>query len=119
MPLSSSRYLVVLLTLVVMVGHLCDLPMEALADWHVHQGGHESTDHHGRDQADEIQSSCDPVDGIRPSGTVRADPGPSVSADRAALASMVVASVIPLPRYDSPGASRRQPLFLLHSSLLI
>jgi hypothetical protein len=119
MPL-APRHLVFVLTLLVLVGHVCELPIEAVVDWHIHESGHLSADRHSHDgQPDESQISCEPVLGVQPNGSVRADRGPSVFAERVSLASGVPVRVLAVPRYESNRPSRRPPLFVLHSSLLI
>jgi hypothetical protein len=115
-----SRYLVLALTLLLLLGHVCELPIEALVDWHVHEVGHESTGRHSHGhQTDESEISCDPVAGIARNGAVRSDCGLAESAERPSLARAVAVHVVSAARHESHGLSRRQPLFLLHSSLLI
>lgn len=118
---STSRSLVFVLTLLLLLGHACELPAIAEAVAHVHESGHHAPGHHSPDHdSDADQVSCDALVGIRSNTGGYLDLGPSLETlgvlpAAAAVPSQVAAA---LPR-ESTGPLRRPPLFLLHASLLI
>src|SRR5688572_5634195 len=102
MALAAPRYFVLVLTLFMLAGHVCELPIEAVVDWHIHEGGQASPDHHGHDRhTDEGQISCDPVVGIQPSGGVHVDRSPGVAAKPVSLERSSVVRIVAVARHES------------------
>ena len=123
---SPSRALIFVLTLLVLVGHACELPAFAEVFTHTHEGAHDSTQHHhSSDQhGDDDQASCDAADArlrrarARRTG-VRLQSRSLDACDGFSVARVVVSQVAAAPPRESSGLPRRLPLFLLHASLLI
>ena len=118
---STSRSLVFVLTVLLLLGHACELPVLAEALAHVHESGHHASGHHSPDDGpDAIEVSCDALVGIRSSTDRSPDLGPSLDTPGVlAVAGAVSAQVAAAPPRESTGPLRRPPLFLLHASLLI
>jgi hypothetical protein len=118
---STSRSLIFVLTLLLLLGHACELPAFAEVFAHTHESAHDSPPHHSPDHhGDDDQVSCDALVGIRSSTS--ASPGVSPNPD--AREALSVATVVPsrnaaAPPRESSGVPRWLPLFLLHASLLI
>lgn len=109
------------LTLLLWLGHACELPVLAEAFAHVHESGHHAPGHHSPDHdpaASEV--SCDAFVGIRSNAGGSPDLGPSLDTPGVlAVAGAVSAQVAAAPPQEPTGPLRRPPLFLLHASLLI
>ena len=118
---STSRSLVVVLTLLLLLGHACELPVLAEALAHVHESGHQAPGHHSPDHdPDANEVSCDALIGIRSSTGGSPDLGPSLdTAGVLAVAGAVSSRVAAAPPRESTGPLRRPPLFLLYASFLI
>lgn len=119
---SISRSLVFVLTVLLLLGHACELPAFAQAFAHTHEGAHESTHHHSSDHhhGDDGRLSCDAVVGLRS--------GPSASPvvvlgvdalDVPARITVLPSQIAAAPDRESGRLPRRLPLFLLYASLLI
>jgi hypothetical protein len=113
--------LVFVLTLLLWLGHACELPVLAEAFAHVHESGHHAPGHHSPDHdpaASEV--SCDALVGIRSNAGGSPDLGPSLDTPGLLpVAGAVSSRVVAAPPRESAGPLRRPPLFLLHASLLI
>jgi len=112
----APRWLLPLLSLLLVLGHACELP--AYADLviapHLHEGGGHAADDH----AHEAQMSCDPVDVLARSGAFQV--GPDLAAAQVVpLAGPVPVRPLTVSLKDSKRLPSRPPLFLLHASLLI
>ena len=116
MTSSAPRALVLALTLLMLLGHVCELPIDSVVDWHVHEGGQAHS--HDAD-ADEEQIACDPLPGIQRICGVQADRGPDVAVAPNAQIEPAPLRRDAIPTRESTRLSRRQPLFLLHASFLI
>ena len=65
---STPRSLVFVLTVLLLLGHACELPVLAEAFAHVHESGHHAPGHHSPDHdPDANEVSCDALVGIRSS----------------------------------------------------
>ena len=109
------------LTLLLLLDHACELPALAEAVAHVHESGHHAPGHHSPDHdPDANQVSCDALIGIRSNPGGYPDLGPSLDTLGVRPVAGAVSSrvAVALPR-ESTGPLRRPPLFLLHASLLI
>jgi hypothetical protein len=118
---STPRPLVFVLTVLLLLGHACELPALAEAVAHVHESAHHGSAHHTPDpHADEAAVACDALVGIRSSTGGSPELHPGVDAPGALPVARAVSSraAAALPR-EPPGSLRRAPLFLLHASLLI
>lgn len=111
----TSSAVVLILIALTLLGHACELPLEAVVPAHSHAEAHDSSDHH---DGDEAQVTCEAVLGLQsgahPSHSgvlhVSAHPHPVVS-----TVAFRVAAVLP----ESHTGQFRPPLFLLHAALLI
>ena len=105
---AAGRWLLPLLVVLLMLGHVCDLSALAVLDAH----------HHAHGDGDAQLGSCEAMPAASSTGQARACPAPIV-----AVAPPVVdeapartdASVVEA----RPGVIDRPPLFLLHAALLI
>jgi hypothetical protein len=118
---STPRSLVFVLTVLLLLGHACELPVLAEAFAHVHESGHHAPGHHSPDHdPDANQVSCDALVGIRTNTGGSPDLGPSLdTAGVPAVADAVSSRVAAAPPRESTGPLRRPPLFLLYASFLI
>lgn len=118
---SPSRSLIFVLTLLLLLGHACELPAFADVFAHSHEGAHDSAHHHSSDHhGDDDQASCDALVGVRSSPSASPSVGPGLDArDVLPVASVVFSQIAAAPPRESSGSPRRLPLFLLHASLLI
>lgn len=111
----TSSAVVLILVALIMLGHACELPVEAVVPAHSHAAAHDSSDHH---DGGEAQVACDAVLGLhsgtppshRPTFHVSAHPHPRLTA-----VPFRAAAVLPESHTGQP----RPPLFLLHAALLI
>lgn len=122
---STSRSLVLMLSLLLSLGHVCELPVFADVVAHVYGAAHHAPDHH----PDENQVACDAIVGV-PSSTsghpnlASTSGPPNLGPSLDAAATPPVIGTVPLrvaaaASQESNGLPRRLPLFLLHASLLI
>jgi hypothetical protein len=102
------------LTLLVLLGHACELPVAAVTA-HVHDATGHAHDH----PADESQVSCEAVAGIRPSTCASVPRDLDAAASPAPIVGKAVSRVVATARPAARTVARGQPLFLLHASLLI
>lgn len=112
------RSLVVLLTLLVALGHACELPISAAALPHVHAAAHDAAHAHPEEG---VERACDAISAIPPSASaaLQGDHGRQAAAGPA-RADVLAPGEFPVPALAEPGrSSGRPPLFLLHRSLLI
>lgn len=111
----APRWLLPILALVLVLGHVCELPAYAdlVASPHpAHGSGHAS------DHAHDPQVSCDPVDALARSGWIPVGPEagtPPVVLSAESLAPLPIAAALE----DAKRLRSRPPLFLLHASPLI
>jgi hypothetical protein len=110
--MSCCAFVLILLTV---LGHACELPIEAVLAAHAHDGaGEASHEHH-----DESEAACDAVLAIHRATHTSLQPDVVVQAAAQAvtrpLAPQAPATVV----RESRAVHRRPPLFLLHSALLI
>jgi hypothetical protein len=118
---SKSRSLIFVLTLLLLLGHACELPAFAEVVAHTHEGAHDSSQHHSPDHhGDDDQVSCDALVGIRSSTSASPGVSPNLDAREALpVATVVPSQIAAAPPRGSSGLPRRPPLFLMHASLLI
>jgi hypothetical protein len=107
---------VVVLTFLVLLGHVCELPLSAMASAHADAGDHGPSGHH---HGDDSEVACDAVLGVQ-----RATPDHSnLSLDLNAYSHPVVPAaalhVVSATVPHSDTVALRPPLFLLHAALLI
>src|SRR5262245_42746103 len=110
----GARWLLPVLTLLVVLGHVCELP--AYLDLVVSSHHHEGVGHAAHSHGQESLLSCDPVDVL--ASTVSVEVSPALDAAHVAplrghLRSRLVAATVE----DSTRLCSRLSLFLLHSSL--
>lgn len=105
-----SRWALITIAVVTMLGHVCALPL------HVHAGTVTTHDDHSgsAEQTDAVHAgSCDAVK----APTVTSDPPVAMAAAPTPLLDSTVAR--PVRSKPVPVATASPPLFLLHASLLI
>lgn len=105
---------VVVLALLTILGHACELPIEQMAVAHAHADAQDASHHH----TDDSQFECEAVLAIPPSTNASPSVGLAVHASPVPMLDTVSLRVVTaLPdvsaRYQPP------PLFLLHAALLI
>jgi hypothetical protein len=113
----APRWLLLILTLVLMLGHVCELSayVDLAVSPHLIQGD----GHAAHDKAHDHAMSCDPVDAVASRGFV----GGAVPVLGVTQATLIYS--LQLDRFVTPSfenakqALSRPPLFLLHVSLLI
>lgn len=106
---------VLVLTFLILLGHLCELPAIATVAAHAHETEHHSSDHH----ADENEAACDAVPGVQPTTHVHSNTGVDVSARSHPIVPTVALHVLSATIRDPDTVGERPPLFLLHAVLLI
>jgi hypothetical protein len=117
---TSAPWVVTILALLVVVGHVCELPAFAdaarLALTSTHHHDTPDPDHHHdrNHHADETSISCDPIDAAR---TVSSDAG--VTLEVAAIDAPTQPRVVRVAPGGLLGPPAPPPLYLLHRSLLI
>ena len=116
--LPIPRWLLPLLVLFLVFGHVCELP--AYADLaissHLTSDGHQhAADHH----TGTSQISCEAVDILSNTGHVQVGPSLDVAEALPPVASPVPARFVASSLDDSKRLPSRPPLFLLYASLLI
>lgn len=120
MSASASSFLVLVLMFLVLVGHICELPVSAALAAQIHQDAHHSPDHHAGDHhADDSRVSCDAVVGVQPNPCAHSDRGLDVDARSGPVVDQAPRRVVATALPEPAGVPRRPPLFLLHASLLI
>lgn len=107
-----SSLLVLVLTLLILIGHMCELPMGAAV---AHEGEHDSSDHH----ADENEVACDAVLGVQPDTHARSNTAFDVYIQSHPVVPTVPRDVVSATVRESNTVARRPPLFVLHAALLI
>lgn len=110
-----SSPFVLILTFLILLGHLCELPAIATVAAHAHERQHDSSDHH----ADENEAACDAVPGVQAATHAHSNTGVDVAAHSHPVVPTVALPVVSATIRDSDTVGRRPPLFLLHAVLLI
>ena len=113
---STHRWLLTVLVTLLVSGHVCELPAYADLVIPAHSTEGRSADGHGH----EPEMSCDPVEAVSNTTSVRVM-GPVLEIARALpVASAVPAWLVTLPSIESSTRlPSRPPLFVLYASLLI
>ena len=111
------RWLLPLLVLFLVLGHVCELPAYATLAVSSHPTGDDhrhAADHH----TDTTQISCDAVDVLSSTGSAHGRPSLDVT-EALPVASPVPVRFVTSSLNDSKRLPSRPPLFLLYASLLI
>jgi hypothetical protein len=112
----ALRWLLPILAMVLVLGHVCEL--SAYADLVISPHHVEGAAHTADDQAHESEMSCDPVDVLVSTGASGA--GPTLSAVPVVpFAGPLLVQFVTGSLEESKRPPGRPPLFLLHASLLI
>jgi hypothetical protein len=115
--LPIPRWLLPLLVLFLVIGHVCELPAYADLAVSSHPTGDDhrhAADHH----TDTSEISCDAVDVLSSTGSAHARPILDVT-EALPVASPVPVRFVTSSLDDSKRLASRPPLFLLYASLLI
>ena len=118
----AARWLFPLLVVMLVLGHVCDLPASVEAACHHHSAEGETHDHSHEGPAGEQVSSRDAVMATSNSGHFQVHNQGRTGIDVAAAFPVIDAPPLAktLEALTDPGKLRsRLPLFLLHASLLI
>jgi hypothetical protein len=113
---SAAGWLLPLLTLLVVLGHVCELPayLDLVASPHHTEGA----SHSAHDRGHESEMSCDPVDVL--ASTTFVELSPVLSATQVVpLRGVLPVRLAAETLENSTGSPSRPPLFVLHASLLI
>jgi hypothetical protein len=113
----APRWLLPILTLALVLGHVCELP--AYLDLVVSPHVTEADGHATHSQAHDHEMSCDPVDALASSGSIGAVAPVLAAVQVAPLGSLLPGRFVTASLEHAKGALSRPPLFLLHASLLI
>ena len=114
--LAMPRWLLVLLVLFLVLGHVCELPAYASLARPSHGTAH--GDHPAHDHPDQSQMSCEAVDVLATTGHV--DPSPILDITRTvSSADPCSVRIASAPSDTATRLPGRPPLFLLYASLLI
>lgn len=113
---SAPRWLLTAMVAFLVLGHVCELPAFAGLVVSLHSPEGRSADGHGH----EPEMSCDPVDAVSNTTSVRIM-GPVLEIAKADSVISSVPSGLVTPASIQPSVRRpsRPPLFLLYASLLI
>jgi hypothetical protein len=113
---SCPRWLLPLLVLFLVLGHVCELPTYSHLVMSSH-GAEGAAGHSGHDHPDP-QISCDAIDVVSNTGPVHVGPNVGVM-EMPRPASPAPLRLVTSLVEDSRGLPSRPPLFLLYASLLI
>ena len=113
---SAPRWLLAIIVVLLVLGHVCELPAYAGLVIEAHATEGRSTDGHGHD----AEMSCDPVDAVSNTAPVQVM-GPVLGFAQALPATSAVLGglVTPSSIERSTRLPSRPPLFVLYASLLI